>query len=222
MIYACGTCGISALSSSFPPFHDWTYLLMAAFVLYNVILIREGGSEVATPFKTICIALVLFVLSAVMFAGIIWPVVVLYALIFFLSRVRAKDKVTRYLSIGLMALFAVSGVWRFSQAKSQGKYWKLSRMQAGGPGQSYFAKAAKERTFTDEELAGFLSSENTNEARNAEKILERRVREIDSPEELAAMEKAVSNAPEVDEYSRLRRELNALKKKFETEESEGD
>lgn len=220
MIFACGTCGISALSSSFPPFHDWTYLLLVAFVLYNIVLIREGGTVSGTLSKSIATAFGLFFLSAFMFAGLVWPVLILAVLFFFLKRLAARDKITLYLSIGLLALFTLSGVWRFVQAKEQGKYWQLSRLKAGGPGQGYFAKAARERIFSDEDLAKYLMSENRNEARNAGEILKRRIQAIDSLQELFVLEQALGNSLQESKHSEIRKTLERLRKSLESKESE--
>lgn len=218
MLYACGTCGVSALSKAFPPFHDWTYLLLAAFVLYNMVLIREGRPAFGTIFGSSISAVILFMLSAVMLAGLVWPVVVLAALLFFLKRVGSEDRTVQRLSLILLALFALTGVGRFAQAKHQGERWQLSRLQAGSPGRGYFTRAATARTFSDSELVEYIKSEDPTVARNAGGILEVRITAIDSAEELLALEQALGSSLQADQFIDLRRALNSQKKSLEPEQ----
>jgi hypothetical protein len=71
------------------------------------------------------------------------------------------------------------------QARTQGPYWQLTRLQAGGPGQSYFSKTAEGRVFTKEELLGYLQSDNTTVQRNAAKVVEQLARFESNAEEAA-------------------------------------
>lgn len=203
MLFACGVCGVSMLSASLPPFHDWSYLLVAVFIAYNFIIVREGKGTGRTVIGNLLKALVLYVISVAFLAGLVWPILLLTALGFLLSRLRAPDRVVRNLSLVLLLLFLGTGVWRFHQARAQGRFWQLSRLHAGSPGIFYFSRTAEQGVFTDQELLEGLRGENSDVSRNCGEILLRRVRKIESPEELEALRAAVVAASKGDTTAQL-------------------
>ena len=221
MTFACGTCGISMLSSAFPPFEVWSYLLLPALIFYICIQINEGEPVLGTILGSCGKAAALFMAGIAFLAGIIWPALILAAFVFFLKRVFRENRVNKYLSLSILGLFAVSGVHQFAQAKYQGDYWQLTRLKAGGPAYSYFHSTAENKVFSDDQLSEYIHSEDKNVARNSREILKKRIQLIDSSEELSDLEHALEPALQKEKDQNLRDLLGARKSELqEPEESE--
>ena len=208
------------LSSGFPPFHEWTYLLIAAFVAYNFIIVREGKGGSRKVVINVLLAILLLAAALVFFALLIWPVVALTALVWFLSRLKSKDRLVRKISAGILLMFLGTAIFRFADARYQGKYWQLSRFHAGGPGQSWVSHTAKEGVFTDVELLRALGSKDETVGRNAESVLLYKVRTTDSPEELSSLEASMEGSSYSDGSGQLRSELEGRLKAVEAEQKQ--
>lgn len=205
------------LSASLPPFHDWSYLLLATFIAYNFVTVREGKASAKTVVINVLKAVVLYVVSIAFLAGLIWPILLLVAAGFLLSRIMAKDKLTRALAVGLLLLFCATGVWRFQQAKAQGKFWQLSRFQAGSPGMLYFSTAAKQNIFSSRELLQGLASQDSNISRNSAEILRRQVERIESIEELEILRTALETPDTANTPPDLVKALDLRRKELQAE-----
>ena len=192
-LLACGTCGVSMLSTALPPFTYWVQLLPLAFIAYHYMEWREGEFSLGKLAGRVGLATIAFILSAVMLAGIILPIIFLYILIAFGIKLTSSDKKAKMTAAGVLTLYALTGAVTFYQAKTQGPYWQLTRLQAGGPGQSYFSRTAKEQVFSKEELLGYLQSDNTTVQRNAAQVIEQLARFESDPEEAAKFHQSLQS-----------------------------
>jgi glucan phosphoethanolaminetransferase (alkaline phosphatase superfamily) len=169
---ACGTCGISMLSSALPPFHFWILLLPVAFVAYQIILKREGKLSTWTLLLNILAAGIAFLASVAMLAVIIVPLAFLFLFINLLKRLKSEDQRVRKIAATLLGLYLASGILTLGMAKYQGSYWQLTRIHGGGPGTSYYRETAKNQVFSRTQLLEYLRSDKSMVSSNARGIIQ--------------------------------------------------
>jgi hypothetical protein len=190
-ILACGTCGISMLSSALPPFGFWCAFLPIAFVLYHRVLDEEGTYSSGLLVRNMTYAIVGILASAIMLAGLVIPMMFLTVFLAFVPRLWSPNKVVKKIAFLVVGAYLVSGVITMVQAKSQGDVWQLSRIKAGGPGQSYINDAAKKRLFTDDQLLELMQSKDQTVALNACRIATRRIEIEKDPETATRLYEAI-------------------------------
>jgi len=192
-LLACGTCGVSMLSTLLPPFGYWLQLLPIAFIAFHYIEWREGTFTLGKLVQRSLVGVIAFVASVAFLAFIIVPIVFLFVLILFTAKLASSDRKAKTTAGVILALYTLTGAITFYQAKTQGPYWQLTRLQAGGPGQSYFSKTAKEQVFSKEELLRYLQSDNTTVRRNAANVVEQLARFESDPEEAAKFQNSLQS-----------------------------
>ncbi|MCA9778602.1 MAG: hypothetical protein KC800_17865 [Candidatus Eremiobacteraeota bacterium] len=172
-LFACGTCGISLLSNVLPPLTYWIQLLPIAFLAYHYIEWREGEFAMSKLVTRLGLAVVAFMAGVAFLAFIIAPIVFLCVFIAFLAKLASNDRKVKATAAFVLAAYAVTGGLTYYQAKTQGPYWRLTRLQAGSPGQRYFQETAVKSVFTREELLSYLSSDNPTVRQNTAEVVER-------------------------------------------------
>ena len=192
-LLACGTCGVSMLSTLLPPFGFWVQLLPVAFIAYHYIEWREGDFALRKLVERILVAVIAFVASVAFLAFIVAPIIFLYVFIAFATKLASPDRRAKATAALVLALYLLTGALTFYQAKTQGPYWQLTRLQAGGPGQSYFSKTAEEQVFSKEELLRYLQSDNTTVQRNTAQVVEQLARFESDPEEAAKFQQSLQS-----------------------------
>lgn len=180
---ACGACGVSVLSSKFPPFEIWALLLPVAFVAYHIVLWWEEKLTSRVLVTNILKALLAFALAAMMLSFIIIPLAFLMTGLIFLGKLFTGDRRIRALAATVLALYAASGFYTFAQAREQGKFWQMSRLQGGSPGMAYFTRVAQENVFSYDELIWLLTSNDPTVVRNAAEALKVKARYESDPQQ---------------------------------------
>lgn len=181
------------LSTALPPLNYWVQLLPLAFIAYHFIEWKEGKFTVGKLVERSLIAIIAFIASVAMLAFFIAPIVFLVVLIAFAAKLASSNRGARVTAALILTLYSITGAITFYQAKTQGPYWQLTRLQAGGPGQSYFSRTAKDQVFSKEELLRYLESDNTTVKNNAAKVVEQLARFESNPEEAARFRESLQS-----------------------------
>ena len=203
--FACGTCGISALSVALPWLDEWVWLGLAAMLLGSAYDYQEGELRRKLLGQLIGLALG-FVLSAMMLAGLIIPIWLIYAFVRVLTCLIRGGKVLRGAALVWLLLCLGSAAWRGYQASRLPRQdYLMTRFLAGGPGQAYLSELAKQQPFPLEETMQKLIQGSPREARNASKLLELRAfrKEPDESEKIR-MKSWLAQVPATRQEERVR------------------
>ena len=199
LFFSCGTCGWSLLSQNLPYLEFWVWLLIPAFGLYywqNAKLGYKGLSLV----EGLIVLMIGAVASAIMFASIVFPVAFACALLLTGYRViRVNEWSIRISSLALLAGFALTALWGMHERQRLGPDYGLSRFQAGGPGQSFFARTASDPGLDVQHYLEILASGTARQAHNVESVLVMRPHKLNDSErdkELQLCQAGLSNCPE--------------------------
>ena len=103
-LLACGTCGVSMLSTLLPPFGYWLQLLPIAFIAFHYIEWREGTFTLGKLVQRSLVGVIAFVASVAFLAFIIVPIVFLFVLILFTAKLASSDRKAKTTAGVILAL----------------------------------------------------------------------------------------------------------------------
>jgi hypothetical protein len=169
------------LSMGIPFFEYWVWLLVPALIVYHWQN-SKAGLKGWSIMGTLCMAGIALVLSAIMLAGVILPLLWLTTLLVFTRRLFHSDKLVRTSSRWVLLAFFFSAVFGWSRMKLQGEDFMLGRFIAGGPGQSYFSQMAKREPFPADHLASLYGTGSQKQANNVLRIFEARLGNLSDPD----------------------------------------
>lgn len=214
LTFACGTCGISALSISLPWLDEWFWLSLVALVLGSWYDYQQG--ELGRSLLRQLLAIAVGGLAAVaLLAGLLLPIWFLYcAFCVILCLARGEGVPLRAAAMSWLVLFVGIALWRGYEAHSiPRRDYLMTRFLAGGPGQAHLSELSKAEPFPMQETVQKMITGSDREAWNASRLLEQRAYKHPLAEEQREQMKACFNRfPRASEGAAASREcLQALR-----------